>query len=133
MHVAAGAKSGQKFSDVIGAARLHGYVDCGIAEIDAVVGAIVGSLHDVGAMLRQNPRETMKRSGIIWQMNAEANQSSIFDETALHDAREQADVNISAADQHGNLVPTERSLVINYGCDGCCSRTFRESLFAFEQ
>src|SRR5580704_1670719 len=53
---------GERFEeggDVFGATGFHGEVYGGVAEIYAVVGAIVGGGHDVGAMLGEHAGETM--------------------------------------------------------------------------
>ena len=67
-------------------AGFHGDFDRGLTQAHAVVSAVVVRLDDIGAMLRQNRCEAIKRAGIIGQVNAQAHQTSIFDEAALDDA-----------------------------------------------
>ena len=88
---------------MVGAARFHGDVDRGVAQIHSVIGAVVGGLDDVGAMLGQNSGEAMQGAGIIGQMDAQAHQASVFDQAALDDAGEQCHVDVAAADQHRNF------------------------------
>src|SRR5438270_9305041 len=86
--VARGNEGCQKFLDVRGASRLHGDIDGGVAEIDAVVGAVIGSLDDVSAVVGQNSGEAMQSAGIIGQMHAQADEATVFYQAAFDDARE---------------------------------------------
>src|SRR5208282_3255046 len=85
--VACGYQGGQKVGDVVGTARLHGDVDGRVAKIHSVVGAVVGGFNDVGAMVGQNSREAVERAGIVGQVNAQANEASVFHQAAFDDAR----------------------------------------------
>jgi len=68
MRISASAESGKKLCDVVRAASFHGDIDRSVAEIDAVISAIVRGLDDIGAMLRQNSGEPMKGSACFRQM-----------------------------------------------------------------
>ena len=68
---------------MVGASGFHGDFDCGLAQVHAVVGAVVIGFDDVGAMLGQNRREPVERAGKISQVDAQADQASIFDQAAL--------------------------------------------------
>ena len=85
----------------------HGDVDGGIAEIDAVIGAIIRGLDDVGAMVGEDSGQAMQRAGIVRKMNAQANQATVFDQAALYDPREQCDVDVAAADKNRNAFAAE--------------------------
>ncbi len=63
MGVTGGHQGCEKFRDVIGASSFHGDVDGGVAEIDAVVGAVVGSLDNVGAVGRA-PRSSCPAAAV---------------------------------------------------------------------
>lgn len=103
---------------MIGAARFHGDVDSSVTEIDSVVGAIVGGLNDVGAMIGEDSGEAMQGAGIVWQVNAQADEASIFHQAALYNAREQRDVDIAAADQDRDSLALQRQLAVQDGSDG---------------
>ena len=86
-------QGGQKFGDVVGATCLHGDVDGSVAEIDAVIGAVVGGLDDVGAMVGEDSGEAMQCAGIVRAGgHAQADEASIFDQATFDDAREQRNV-----------------------------------------
>ena len=61
------------------------------------------------------PVSAMQRSGIVGQMNAQAHQAPVFHQAALDDAREQSDVDVAAADQHGDSFSAQRQLAIEHG------------------
>lgn len=86
MGVTGGHQGCEEFRDVVGTAGFHGDIDGGIAEIDAVVGAIIGGFDDVGAMVGEDSGEAVQRAGIVGQMNPEADQASVFDQATLDDA-----------------------------------------------
>ena len=90
----------------------HGDIDRRIAEIHAVVGAIVRGLHNVGAMFRQNSGEVVQGAGIIRQMHAEAHQASIFHQASLDDASQQRYVDITAAHQNRNALALQGKLPV---------------------
>src|SRR5215469_506497 len=124
VNVSAGAQGGEQFRNVIRTTGFHGDVDRRVTEAHPVVGAVVGSLDDVGAVLGEDSGEAMKRAGIIGQVNAQAHQAAIFDETALHDSREQADVDVSAADQRHDSLADQGRLAIDERSDGGGTRAF---------
>src|SRR5579872_7059809 len=133
VNVTAGTKGGKKLDYMVRAAGFHGDIDRRIAEIHAVVRAVVRSFNDVGAVLRQNACESMKSTGIIRQMDAKAHQSPIFHQAALHDSREQADIDVSATDQHCNSFAAERGLAVDKSCNGRGTGAFGQSFFALQQ
>ncbi len=51
--VAGGADGGEQAGEMVGAARLEGDVDGGVAEADSVVGAVEKQLDDIGALRRR--------------------------------------------------------------------------------
>jgi hypothetical protein len=61
--VALGGEGGEQFGDVLAAARLHGDVDGGVAEIDAVVGPIVEGVDDVGAVAGDDAGKVLQGAG----------------------------------------------------------------------
>ena len=97
---------------MVGTARFHRDIDGGVTEIYSMIGAVVRSFDDVGAVVGQNTGETVQRSGIVGQVDAETHEASIFDKAALDDAREQRDVDIAAADQNCRALSFHRQLVI---------------------
>ena len=97
---------------MIGAARFHGDVDGGVAEIDSVVGAVICRFDDIGAMIGEDSGEAMQRTGIVGQMNAQTDETSVFHQAALDDAREQGDVDVSTADEDRDLLALQRQLAI---------------------
>src|ERR1700733_996195 len=102
--VAAGAEGGNQFGDVVGTASLHGDVDGGVSQIHVVVGAVVGRFNDVGAMLGENAGNFMQGTGIIRKMDAQADQSPIFDQAALDNARQESYIDVSATHDYDNFL-----------------------------
>jgi hypothetical protein len=97
--VAGVGQGGEELGDVLAAARLHGDVDDGVAEVHAVVGAIVEGVDDVGAMARDDAGEVLQGAGLVEQVDAEEDETAILNEAALDDAAEQGDVDVAAADE----------------------------------
>ena len=133
MRVTRGHQGGQQFRDVIGPSGFHRDVDGGVAQVDAVVGAVVSGLDDVGAMIGEDSGEAVQRAGIVGQVNAQANQASIFHQAALDDAREQGDVDIAAADEDGDSLPLQRQLAVQHGGNSGSSGAFRQGFLALQQ
>ena len=71
--VAIRAEGRNQFGNVVGAAGFHGDVDGRVSQIYVVVGAIVGSLDDVGAVLGTNSGQPVQSSGVIGKMYTQAN------------------------------------------------------------
>src|ERR1700761_1045136 len=106
MSVTGVGQQGSNLFDVLVATGFEGDVDDCVSEADAVVGAVVSSLHDVGAGVCEDAGELVKRSGAIGEVDAEAGAASIFDESALDDAGEEADVDVASADYDGGALAT---------------------------
>src|SRR6266403_1641970 len=66
-------------------------------------------------------------------MDAQAHQASVLYKAALDDAREQGDVDVSAANQHCNFLPHQRHSAVDQSCEGRSARSFGQSFFALEQ
>src|SRR5207248_2509228 len=124
VRVAVGAESGEQLGDVVGTAGFHGDVDGGVTKIDAVVSAVIRGLDDIGTVLSQDSSEPMQCARVIGKMYAEANKPAVFDQAAFHYPREQTDVDIAAADQHGNFGSAERRLAIDESGHRGGARTF---------
>ena len=92
---------------MVGTTGFHGDVNCRVTEVYAVVRAVIGGLDDVCTVLCQNSGKPMQGTRIIWEMHAQPHQASILYQAALHDARKQADVNVAAANQNGNLISVQ--------------------------
>src|ERR1700734_220129 len=90
--------------------RFHGDLDRGLTQSHAVIGAVVVRLDDIGPMLSQYGGKPVERTGIIRQVDAQTHQASVFHKAALDDAREQSDVDVSAAYQHSHFFPDKRRL-----------------------
>jgi len=88
---------------VLGAAGFHGDVDDRVAEIDAVVFAVVESFDDVDLFVGDYRGEALERAGMVRQMDAQANHAAVFDEAALDDAGEERDVDISSAHENADF------------------------------
>src|SRR5580704_16595853 len=97
--VAGGHQGGQKLRDMLRPSSLHCDIDGGVAQVDAVIGAVVGSLDDVGAVVGQNSGQAVQGAGIIGEVNPQADQASVFHQSALDNAREQGDVDVAATDK----------------------------------
>ena len=105
--IAGPTKGGQQFGNLLWSSSFHRDVNGRVAKVHAVIGAVVGSLDYVGAVLRQNSSQAVQRARIIRQVDAEADQAAILHQAAFHDSREQADVNIPAADQNRNFLSAQ--------------------------
>ena len=107
VHLTYGHKRGGQFGNVIGAAGFHSDVDRGVAEIHAVINAIVRGFDDIGAVFGEDSGEPVQCAGIVGQMNAQTDQASVFDQAAFDDAREQGHVDVAAADQDGDFLAVQ--------------------------
>src|SRR5271154_6859362 len=103
---------------MIRTASFHGDFDRRLAETHSVVSAVIGGLDDVGAMLSQDRRKSIERARVIRQMHSQAHQTSVLDEAALDDAREQGDVYISAAYQNGNFLAHQMQFAVHKRREG---------------
>ena len=119
--------------DVGGAAGFEGDVDDGFAEADAVVGAVVDGLDDVGALAGEDLGEVEERAGAVLQIDADAQQAAIFDEAALDDLGEQRDVDVAAADEDDGAAMAEIGFGLHDCGEGGGAGAFGEGLFLFEQ
>ena len=95
--VAALVERGEELVDLFAATGLEGDVDGGVAEVDAVVGAVVERVDDVGAVVGDQLGQLGEGSGFVEQVDAQADQAAVLDETALDDAAEEGDVDVAAA------------------------------------
>src|SRR5580698_1675097 len=100
------------FGNVIEAASFEGHIDDGVTEVDAVVGAIVRGLHDVGAGIGDDFRELMQRTGAIGEVDSQAGTAAVLDQAALDDFGKQADVDVASADEDGGSLSVERGLAL---------------------
>ena len=76
--------------------------------MNAMIGAVIGSFDDVGAMLGEKTGETVQRAWIIRQVNSHSHQAAVFDHAAFNDARQQSNIDVAAADKHHYLFPMDR-------------------------
>src|ERR1700722_1763085 len=118
VRVAGCHQRGDQLGDVVGTTRFHGDVDGCVSEVDVVVGAVVGSFDNVGAMLGENSSEPVQGSGIVGEMDAQTHQAAIFHQAAFDDAGEQGDINVAAAYQYGHALAGEREFAIQHRGDG---------------
>lgn len=92
------------FFDVLIASCFERDIDDGVTEADAVVGAVVGGLHDIGAGVGEDSCELMQCAGPVGEMNAKAGAASVLDEATLDDTGEQTDVNVTSTDEDGGAL-----------------------------
>ena len=134
MLVAGGGEGGEEFFDLLAAAGFHGHVDDGVAEIDAVVGAVVEGVDDVGAVRGDDRGEVGEGSGAIEEMDAEADEAAVLDEAALDDAAEEGDVDVAAADEDGDAGEGgQAGAALEHSGEGSGAGTFGEGLFALKE
>ncbi len=135
MFVALGGEDGEELFDVLAAAGLHGDVDDGVAEVDTVVGAVVEGVDDVGAVVGDEAGEFGEGPGLVEEMDAEADESTVLDEAALDDAAEEGDVDVAAADEDGG-VRAGRDVVVLFwrsAASAVAPAPSAKVFFAFEQ
>ena len=111
-----------QIGDVIRPARLHGDVDHRVSEHCSVVRAIVRSLYDVCFLLGDDRGEAYQCSGMVGQMNAQADQAAVFYQSALDNSREQSNVDIAAGVDDTQLLSAVRNLFVQSGSGGCGPR-----------
>src|SRR5579863_2889627 len=97
---------------MFGAAGFERDVDGGVAEADAVVGAVEEQFDDVGALAGDDRGEFGECAGAVRQVNADANQAAVFDQAALDDAAEQGDVDVATADDYRGVLAVEAGLLL---------------------
>src|SRR6202021_1056563 len=102
----------------------------GVPPVGAVIGAVVGSLDDVGAVVGQDSGQAVQGAGIIGEVNPQADEASVFHQSALDNAREQGDVDVAATDQDRDSFRLQRQLTVQDGGDGCGSRSPGQSFSA---
>jgi hypothetical protein len=115
------------------AAGFDGDVDDGFAQADAVVGAVVDGLYNVGALAGEDLRELEQCAGAVLQVDADAQQAAVFDQAALDDLGQQGHVDVAAADQHDGAAMAEVGLGLHDGGQrgGACA--FGQGLFLFQK
>jgi hypothetical protein len=127
---------------VVGTASLHGDIDGRVSQIYVVIGAVIRSLHDVGAVLGENASQPVQGSGVVGKVNAQADQPSIFDQAALDDARQQGHIDIPATHDCNDLlaglltsrrVTNRRNAAIDYRGHGRRAGSFRQHFLSFQQ
>ena len=89
------------------AAGFQGDVDYGFAEADTVVGAVVNGFDDVGAFAGEDLGEVEERAGTVLQIDADAQETAVFDEAALDDLGEKRDVDVASADEDDGAAMAE--------------------------
>src|ERR1700691_5310183 len=119
--------------NVLRAAGFQGEVDDRVAEADAVVGAVVGRLHDVGAEVGDDLREVMQGAGAVGEVDADPGAASVLDQAAFDDLREQGDVDVAAAHEDRGALAVEVGLFLEQRRQGCSTGAFGQGLFAFQQ
>ena len=68
MFVAFEGEDGQEFFDLLAASGFHRDVDDGVAEVDAVVGAVVEGVDGVGAVVGDEAGEFGEGAGFVEEM-----------------------------------------------------------------
>jgi hypothetical protein len=132
--VAGFGHGGEELVDLLAAAGFHGDVDGGVAEVYAVVGAVVEGVDDVDAVGGDEGGEFGEGAGLVEEVDAEADEAAVLDEASLDDAAEEGDVDVAAADEDGGAgVVGEAGAALQEGGEGGGSGTFGEGLFAFEE
>jgi hypothetical protein len=119
--------------DVGGAAGFEGDVDDGFAEADAVVGAVVDGFDDVGALAGEDLGEVEESAGAILQIDADAQETAVFDETALDNFGKKGDVDVAAADEDDGAAMAEVGLGLDDGGERGRASSFGECLFLLEE
>ena len=92
-----------------GTARFEGHIDDRLTKTDAVIGAVVHRLDDVGAFTGEDFAEVQQGAGTILQIDSDTEQAAILHKAALDDLR--------VAAMTSMLPPTDQDL-LNCGDGG---------------
>ena len=79
MVVAFFGEGGAEFGYLFPTAGLEGDVDDGVAEVDAVVGAVVERVYDIDAVLGDDAGEIGEGAGFVEEVDAEADEAAVLD------------------------------------------------------
>jgi len=124
---------GEQFGNVVGAAGFESDVDGGVPKVDAVMGAVVGGFHDVGTVFGEDAGQLVQRPRVISEMDAQADEASVFDHAALNDASQQRNVDVAPAHHDDDFFARNGQLTIDQGRGGGGSRAFGQGFFALQQ
>src|SRR5438094_708005 len=99
-------QGGLQLEGVLEPARLQGEINDGLVEVGLAEGAVVLRLHGVRLHLGDDTEEAVELAGMIADVDAQSQQSSVLGEAALDDPREDVHVDIAAA--HDDRDPSRR-------------------------
>src|SRR5215475_2955817 len=124
----------QQLFDVIAPARLEGQIDLDSADLQVAEGAVVGDFEDVCADGSRMLADAGQFARPIAAENADAHHAAVLGKAALDDLREQVRIDISAADDHRDVLALDpRYLVEKDGGQWGGAAAFDHGLFDFEQ
>src|SRR5215467_2158998 len=102
----------QQLFDMIAPARLEDQIDLDSADLQVAEGAVVGDLEDVCADGRRMLADAGQFARPIAAENADAHHAAVLGQAALDDLREQVRIDVSAADDHRDVLALDpRDLV----------------------
>src|SRR5215475_8700858 len=124
----------QQLFDVIAPARLEGQIDLDSADLQVAEGAVVSDFEDVRAGGRRVLADASQFARAIAAENADAHHAPVLGQAALDDLREQVRIDVSAADDHRDVLTLDpRDLVEEDGGQRGGASAFDHRFFDFEQ
>src|SRR5262249_1199372 len=127
------AKHIQQLFYVIASARLQYQVNLDPSDLQVGEGAVVSHFEDVRADGGRVLADSSQFGGAVAAQNADANHTTILGQAALDDLRQQVRVDVSAADDHRDVLVLDPRYLVeeNRGQRGGAT-AFDDGLFNFE-